>query len=96
MNGRSRGRAMVLRYMLLLAIVEVFGSLLNYVAGVLQLAAVASVPLTKALVLGCYPYLLPDFLKAVVVALITLPVSVLYPPSRLVLGSQASVVTLDD
>lgn len=88
--------ALVLRFVMILLIIEVFGSLLNYVAGVPQLAAVAGVPLAKAMVLGCYPFLFPDFLKAVVAALITLPVSMLYPPTRLVLGNRANVVRLDD
>jgi len=95
-KGMKRAQATVIRFVLMLVVVEVFASLLNYVAGVPQLAAVVHLSLAKAMVAGCYPYLLPDFLKAIVVTLITLPIRQLYPNDSLVLGSQASVVKLED
>ncbi|WP_317954337.1 biotin transporter BioY [Paenibacillus chitinolyticus] len=63
----------------------VFGSLLLYVTGVPWMAHVVSnMTLTKALSVGCIPYLPGDAVKAFIGALIVLPVRRMYPVSRLV------------
>jgi biotin transport system substrate-specific component len=60
----------VVQIALIFLTLEVFGSLLLYVAGVPWLAHIAHVSLSKALVLGCYPYLPGDAIKAFVAAII--------------------------
>ncbi len=76
--------------------VEVFGSLLCYVTGVPWLAHVAHLSMEKALVLGFYPYLPGDTLKAVLTALIVLPIRSIYPASRLVGSGRNAVVNLNE
>lgn len=65
---------------------ELFGSLLLYVTGVPWLAHAADVSLSKAMVLGCYPYLPGDAVKAVLGTVIWASVRqwvpVLQPQSR--------------
>lgn len=73
-------------------VVELFGALFDYVGGVPWLAAVLHVSFSKALVLGFYPYLIGDTLKAVVTAAVVLPIRRLYPAQRLTQGSRGSVV----
>lgn len=63
---------------------EVFGSLLLYVTGVPWLAHVGHYSLHKALLLGCYPYLPGDAVKALAATLIVLPVRQMFPVERLV------------
>ncbi|MDF2959562.1 MAG: BioY protein [Paenibacillus sp.] len=62
---------------------ELFGSLLLYVTGVPWLAHVAGYSMQKALAAGCYPYLPGDAVKAVVAALIVLPVRKVFPIARI-------------
>ncbi len=76
--------------------IEVFGSLLCYVTGVPWLAHVAHVSFNKALLLGFYPYLPGDVLKAIVTALIILPIRRVYPAWRLTGDSHAKVASLDE
>jgi len=61
-----------------------FGSLLLYVTGVPWLAHKAGMSLHEAMVVGCYPYLLGDAVKAVIAANVALIVKKVYPPERIV------------
>ena len=92
----SRARRMgVGSFLLTFASFELFGSLLLYVTGVPWLGHVARVPLAKALVLGCYPYLPGDAVKAFLAAWVVLPIRQIYPARRLIHGERAQVVPLD-
>jgi biotin transport system substrate-specific component len=71
-------------------IMEIFGSLMLYVTGVPWLSHVAGVSLSKALVLGCYPFLLGDAIKAFIAALIVLPVRQVFSQKRLV-GAKSAI-----
>lgn len=62
--------------------VECFGSLLLYVTGVPWLAHKLSVSLSKAMAIGCYPYLAVDAIKAAAVTLIVMPIRRLFPRLR--------------
>lgn len=84
------------QFLLIAIIIEVFGSLFNYVGGVPWLAVTAHMSLTKAMVAGCYPYLLGDLLKAIVTTAIVIPVRFVYPVSRLVGRGGARVVSLEN
>jgi biotin transport system substrate-specific component len=53
-------------YILLFVTMELFGSLLLYVTGVPWLAHAAGFSISKAWMLGGYPFLLPDMAKAIV------------------------------
>jgi biotin transport system substrate-specific component len=70
-------------FLLVFLVLEAFGSLILYIPGVLWLAHTAHYPLSKALVMGCYPYLPGDAAKAVIAALAVLPVRRLFPVQRL-------------
>lgn len=74
---------------------EVFGSLLLYVTGVPWLAHVAKISISKALILGCYPYLIGDAVKAFVTALVVIPIRKVYSVERLVGISGSTVVRYD-
>lgn len=76
---------------LLSIVIFVFGTLPCYVGGVAWLMHVTGMSLQKALVAGCYPFLLGDAIKSVVTALIVIPIRRIYPVSRLV-GKNASKV----
>jgi biotin transport system substrate-specific component len=54
------------------------------VSGVPWLAHVAHLPLSKALALGCYPYLPGDAVKALFAASIALTVRQVFPLQRIV------------
>ncbi|MCC2684110.1 MAG: BioY protein [Paenibacillaceae bacterium] len=71
-------------FLLTFLTLEVFGSLLLYVSGVPWLAHVAGVPLSKALAMGCYPYLPGDAVKALFAAMIALAVRQVFPLHRIV------------
>ncbi|WP_205510442.1 biotin transporter BioY [Paenibacillus elgii] len=60
-----------------------FGSLLLYVSGVPWLAYVTGMSLSKAMVAGCYPYLIGDAIKAAAATLIIASVRQVFPPERL-------------
>lgn len=80
-----RVRGSGLKSILLIAVIAyVFGDLLCYVTGVGWLAHLYHLPLQKALVLGAYPYLPGDAAKALVTALIVVPVRRVFPVSRIV------------
>jgi biotin transport system substrate-specific component len=71
MSDRIKGNGPV-AYILLFVTMELFGSLLLYVTGVPWLAHVAGFSVSKAWMLGGYPFLLPDLVKALVAAGIVL------------------------
>ncbi|PWI57446.1 biotin transporter BioY [Sulfoacidibacillus thermotolerans] len=75
--------------------IEVFGSLLCYVTGVPWLAHVLHVSFSKALLLGFYPYLPGDAVKALVTTLIILPIRQVYPSWKLTGTSNVTVAKLD-
>ncbi|MEX2460381.1 MAG: biotin transporter BioY [Paenibacillaceae bacterium] len=75
---RIRGKG-VIAYILLLIIMYIFGSLLLYVTGVPWLAHSANMSMSKALTLACYPFLLPDLLKAIFASGIVLTVREFVP-----------------
>ncbi|WP_174807002.1 biotin transporter BioY [Paenibacillus elgii] len=60
-----------------------FGSLLLYVSGVPWLAYVTGMSLSKAMVAGCYPYLIGDAIKAAAATLIIASVRQVFLPERL-------------
>ncbi|KZE70503.1 biotin biosynthesis protein BioY [Paenibacillus elgii] len=60
-----------------------FGSLLLYVSGVPWLAYVTGMSFSKAMVAGCYPYLIGDAIKAAAATLIIASVRQVFPPERL-------------
>lgn len=92
----SRGRRMgVGSFVLTFLSFEVFGSLLLYVTGVPWLAHVAHVSFAKALVLGCYPYLPGDAVKAFLAAWVIMPIRQVYPARRILYGNAGQVVKLD-
>jgi biotin transport system substrate-specific component len=62
---------------------EIFGVLMVYVTGVPWLMHVTGLSFHKAMVGGCYPFLLGDTLKAVAATLIIIPVRRIFPISRL-------------
>lgn len=73
---------------------EVFGSWLCYLTGVPWMQHVYHLSTAKAWALGCWPFLPGDTMKAVLTALIVVPVRKVYPVARLV-GHQSSVVNLE-
>lgn len=64
-------------------VLVLFGSLLLYVSGVPWLAYVTGMSLSKAMVAGCYPYLIGDAIKAAAATLIIASVRQVFPPERL-------------
>lgn len=81
-------------YVLTFAAAELFGSLLVYVTGVPWLAHVAHFSFAKAMSLGCYPFLIGDAVKAVVTALIAVPIRQVYSANRLTGSAQSQVAKL--
>lgn len=71
-------------YVAAFLVLELFGSLLLYVSGVPWLAYVTGMSLSKAMVAGCYPYLIGDAIKAVAATLIIASVRQAFPPERLI------------
>ena len=82
-------------HLLTFLVIELFGSLIMYVTGVPWLAHVLKISVAKAMLLGCYPYLPGDVVKAVVATLVVVPIRSIYPASRLVGHQAVKVVTLD-
>jgi biotin transport system substrate-specific component len=78
---KTRG---TVHFILLFLVLEVFGSLLVYVTGVPWLSHAAKMPMEKAMVVGCYPYLPGDAVKAVIAAIILQPVRKIFPMERIV------------
>lgn len=75
-------------------VTEIFGSFFVYLGGVPQLAYVMHWSLQRAMVGGCYPFLIADLLKVVVATLIATAVRQVYSPARLAAGAAADVVRL--
>nr|WP_154984145.1 ECF transporter S component [Paenibacillus xylanexedens] len=73
-------------------IIELFGSLLNYVTGVPWLAYRFSMSLSDAMIQGFYPYIIGDLVKAIFATIIIAPVRIVYPPSRLTGHMHSNVV----
>lgn len=83
----------IMGYVAAFLVLEVFGSLFLYLAGVPWLMyKVPSYTLAKALAQGCYPFLPGDAIKAAVAALIIAPVRQVFPPQRLTGSSSHNVV----
>jgi biotin transport system substrate-specific component len=66
-----RGKGLV-AFVLLFIVMECFGSLLLYVAGIPWLAHSAGISFSKAMTVAGYPFFLPDLLKALAAAGIVL------------------------
>lgn len=92
---RIRGNGLFAGIKIFLA-VEIFGSLLCYVTGVPWLAHYLHISLSKAMVLGFYPYVLGDLIKAIITTVIVLPVRRIYPASRLVGAGGSKVAALPE
>ncbi len=82
-------------YILTFITLEVFGSFIMYITGVPWLAHVLKTSLAKALILGCYPYLPGDALKAIITTVIVVPIRQMYPISRLLGNHSTHVIKLD-
>jgi biotin transport system substrate-specific component len=76
--SRVKGKG-VLPIVLIPAVVIVFGALFPYVIGVPWLAVVTKMSLAKAMVNGCYPFLLGDILKAIVASIVAVAVRLAMP-----------------
>jgi len=87
---RIRG-GKVFTFVMTFLTIELFGSLLLYVTGVPWLAHVGQYSIQKALVLGAYPYLLGDAVKALIATLIVLPIRQVFPIQRLIGGKKSSL-----
>ncbi|MDR6553410.1 biotin transporter BioY [Paenibacillus qinlingensis] len=83
----------IMGYVAAFLVLEIFGSLFLYLAGVPWLMyKVPSYTFAKAMTLGCYPFLPGDAIKAAVAALIIAPVRQVFPPQRLTGSSSHSIV----
>lgn len=70
LRSRKLAASKTATFACLFVIMEVFGSLFVYLFGVPWMMHVLDVPLAKALVLGCYPFLIGDALKSAIAAAI--------------------------
>ena len=77
MRGRGISGAAAMFMMIFLS------SLLLYVSGVPWLAHASGISLEKAMILGCYPYLPGDAIKALLAALIAVPLKQAFPIHRI-------------
>jgi biotin transport system substrate-specific component len=82
-------------YIATFVVIEIFGSLLIYVTGVPWLAHSTGMSFSKAMVAGCYPYLVGDMIKALAATLIIAPVKLVFPVERLT-GSLTNKVISSD
>lgn len=89
---RVKGRGL-LPLVFTFLVLELFGSLFLYLLGVPWLAHKAGVSLQKAMVMGCYPYLPGDAVKAVLAAIILVPIRQVFPASRIVGTKQGTTVS---
>ncbi|PZE22112.1 biotin transporter BioY [Paenibacillus xerothermodurans] len=80
---RIKGRGTA-AFVAMFVAMELFGSLLLYITAVPWLAHVAGYSMQKAMVQGCYPFLPGDAAKAVLGALIVLPIRQVFPMARIV------------
>jgi biotin transport system substrate-specific component len=81
----------IVEFLVIFLAMEVFGSLLLYVTGVPWLAHVAKLPFDKAMVAGCYPYLVGDAVKALAATAIVISLRRVFPVQRLVGSGSSSV-----
>jgi biotin transport system substrate-specific component len=95
LSSKSNGSDAI-SYLKLFLVVEIFGSLLCYPLGVAWLAHSVHISTAKALVLGCYPYLFGDALKALLTTLVAIPVRRLYPSRTYLESGGAKVVRLSE
>lgn len=72
-SQRIRGKG-VSAFILLFLAMYVLGSLLLFVTGVPWLAYSADMSFSKAMTLACYPFLVPDLLKALVASAIVISI----------------------
>ncbi|MBB6024107.1 biotin transport system substrate-specific component [Paenibacillus sp. JGP012] len=82
-------------YFLAFIIIEIFGSLLNYVTGVPWLAYRFSMSLSDAMIQGFYPYIIGDLIKAVFATIIIAPIRIVYPPQRLTSPMHSNVIKMN-
>ncbi|MCL6633676.1 MAG: biotin transporter BioY [Alicyclobacillus herbarius] len=94
-TGGSRPPHRIVALLGLFAVVEVCGSWLDYILAIPWLMHTLHLTLAKAMVVGCYPYLPGDTLKAAATAVIARAVYSVYPPERLIHGAAAQVAVLD-
>ncbi|RIV24722.1 biotin transporter BioY [Alicyclobacillaceae bacterium I2511] len=92
--SRVKGYSL-LSWLAIFVSIEVFGALFDYLPAIPQLMAVAHLSFAKAMVEGCYPFLLGDTLKALVASLVVWPVRRVFPPARLTGRQGPPVVHLD-
>ncbi len=78
------------------ALIVLGGVLPVYLGGVPWLAYQANLPLDRALAQGMYPFIPGDLIKALIVALVVVPVRRVYPSWRLVGTGDAKVAMLND
>ncbi|SIQ28919.1 MULTISPECIES: biotin transporter BioY [unclassified Paenibacillus] len=83
------GRHPAAAFALILVVMETFGSLFVYVGGIPWMMQVTGLPFDKAMAVGCYPFLLPDLLKNVAAAAITVALRSYLPVMRLKSRSRA-------
>lgn len=94
-SARARGPVVWIWIQVFLA-TEVFGSLLDYVTGVPWLEHVTGLPWSKAMVEGCYLYLIGDLLKAALTAVVAMAIRPVFPPQRITGLAHHAVVPLAD
>lgn len=94
---RVRG-SLVWSFVQVFLIVFVLGDLISYIPGVLWLQHTfpPAHELSNALMLGCYPYLPGDAIKAFITTIVAIPVRNVFPVSRIIGGSAGRVVKLAD
>ncbi|MGQ7884541.1 biotin transporter BioY [Paenibacillus sp. WC2504] len=84
-------------YLAAFLVLEIFDSLLLYLAGVPWLMyKVPTYTFAKAMAAACYPFLIGDAIKAAVAVLIIVPVRQVFSPERLTGSSSHSVVQRTD
>ncbi|WP_166244953.1 biotin transporter BioY [Paenibacillus turpanensis] len=72
--------------------IEIFGSLLLYITGVPWLAHKVQVSFSKAMLMGCTPYLIPDALKALAATAVVIAVRKAFPAWSAAGSSRPNVV----
>ncbi|OPH59704.1 biotin biosynthesis protein BioY [Paenibacillus ferrarius] len=93
---RIRVKNGVIGFISTFLVLEIFGSLLLYLAGVPWLMyKVPAYTFATAMVQGCYPFLIGDAIKAAVAAFIVASVRQIFPPQRLTGSSSHSIIQQD-
>ncbi len=91
--NKVKGRGILASFIIFI-IVEIFGVFLDYVSGVGWLAISNHMSLSKALVVGCFPFIPGDTAKAILTTLIAVPIRMVYPSAKLVGNSHQQTVLL--